>query len=66
MYLGPRQQQSYWHRLQQARGDRRHRQHDQVRRPWPGREPHKPLGKPKILKMGTDLERLMAQTLGRT
>jgi Transposase DDE domain len=67
MYLGPRQQQTYWQRLQRARGDERHRRREEkVRRPWPGRVPHKPPGKPKILKMGTDLKKLMAKTLGQT
>ena len=67
MYLGPRQQQTYWQRLQQARGDeRRRRPTEKVRRPWPGRIPHKPPGKPTILKMGTDLKELMVKTLGHT
>jgi hypothetical protein len=66
MYLGPRQRQTYWRRLQQARGDERRRRGEKVRRPWPGRDPHKPPGKPTILKMGTDLKELMAQTLGQS
>jgi hypothetical protein len=66
MYLGPRQRQTYWQRLRQARGDeRQRRREDKVRRPWPGRVPHKPPGKPKILKMGTELKQLMEKTLGR-
>jgi hypothetical protein len=62
-YLGPRQRQSYWQRLQAARGDSRRRR-NKVRRPWPGREPHHPPGAPTILKMGGDLKRLMEKTLG--
>jgi hypothetical protein len=64
-YLGPRQQQTYWQRLQQARGDTRRRRGNKVRRPWPSREPHRPPGSPKILKMGTRLKELMEKTLGR-
>jgi len=63
-YLGPRQRQTYWRRLQQARGDTRRRRTNKVRRPWPGREPHRPPGAPKILKMGRDLKELMHKTLG--
>jgi hypothetical protein len=63
MYLGPRQRQTYWRRLQQARADARRRRGDKVRRPWPSREPHRPPAAPKILKMGTDLKDLMEQTL---
>jgi len=63
MYLGPRQRQTYWQRLQQARGDTRRRRGDKVRRPWPSREPHRPPGAPKILKMGTILKSLMTRTL---
>jgi Transposase DDE domain len=64
MYLGPRQRQTYWQRLQRARGDLRRRRANKVRRPWPAREPHRPPGRPKILKMGGDLKRLMERTLG--
>jgi len=64
MYLGPRQRQTYWQRLQQARGDTRRWRTNKARRAWPGREPHRPPGAPKILKMGTDLKRLMEKTLG--
>jgi hypothetical protein len=63
MYLGPRQRQTYWRRLQQARGDARRHRHNKVRRPWPSREPHRPPAAPKILKMGTDLKDLMEKTL---
>jgi hypothetical protein len=63
MYLGPRQRRTYWQRLQQARGDARRRRGDRVRRPWPSREPHRPPGAPKILKMGTILKELMDKTL---
>lgn len=64
MYLGPRQRRTYWQRLQRARGDGRGRRANKVRRAWPGREPHRPPGAPKILKMGGDLKRLMEKTLG--
>jgi hypothetical protein len=63
MYLGPRQKETYWQRLQRARGDGRNRRGNKVRRPWPAREPHRPPGAPKILKMGTDLKELMERTL---
>jgi Transposase DDE domain len=64
MYLGPRQRRTYWQRLQRARGDTRGRRANKVRRPWPGRKPYRPPGAPKILKMGSDLKRLMERTLG--
>lgn len=63
MYLGPRQRQTYWQRLQQARGDARRRRRNKVRRPWPAREPHRPPAAPKILKMGSDLKHLMDRLL---
>ena len=63
MYLGPQQRQTYWQRLQAARGDARRRRGDKVRRSWPSREPHRPPGAPKILKMGTILKDLMDKTL---
>jgi hypothetical protein len=63
MYLGPRQRQTYWQRLQRARGDTRQRRGDKVRRTWPSREPHRPPGAPQILKMGTILKSLMTRTL---
>jgi hypothetical protein len=63
MYLGPRQRQTYWQRLQQARGDARRRRGDKVRRPWPSRQPHRPPRAPTILKMGTMLKELMDKTL---
>jgi hypothetical protein len=63
MYLGPRQRRTYWQRLQQARGDARQRRGNKTRRAWPGREPHRPPGPPKILKMGTILKDLMERTL---
>jgi hypothetical protein len=64
MYLGPRQRRSYLTRLQQARRVRRRRRTNQVRRRWPGRADHKPPKPPKFLKMGTDLKKLLAKTLG--
>ena len=64
MYLGPRQRQTYLHRLQQAKLDRRRNRHNQIRRPWPNRPRHKPPGPPKILKMGTILKHLLAKLLG--
>ncbi len=62
-YLGPRQRQTYWQRLQQASADSRPRRGNKMRRPWPGRQPHKPPGRPKILKMGTNLKELLERTL---
>jgi hypothetical protein len=64
MYLGPRQRRSYLERLRAARKVRRRRRTNQVRRPWPGRADHKPPKPPRILKMGTDLKKLLAKTLG--
>jgi hypothetical protein len=63
-YLGPRQRRTYLERLKQARWKRRRPRKNQVRRPWPGRADHKPPKPPKFLKMGTDLKRLLANTLG--
>jgi len=65
MYLGPRQRQTYWQRLERAQGDQRRRRGDKVRRPWPARVPHRPPGPPKILKMGSQLKELMENTLRR-
>ena len=65
MYLGPRQAQSYFQRLQQARWRERQQRTSKVRRRWPGRRDHKPPGRPKILKMGTILKEKMEKTLGR-
>jgi hypothetical protein len=62
-YLGPRQRQTYWERLQRARGDPRRNRGNKVRRPWPARVPHRPPRKPTILKMGTALKELMERTL---
>lgn len=62
--LGPRQRATYGQRRQRARGDSRRRRAHQVRRPWPGRTPYRPPGAPKILKMGSDLQRWMEKTLG--
>jgi hypothetical protein len=62
-YLGPRQRQTYWHRLQLARGDARRRRRNKVRRAWPGRKPHRPPAAPKFLKMGTDLKHLIEKIL---
>jgi hypothetical protein len=61
MYLGPRQRQTYWQRLQQAREDTRKRRRNKTRCAWQASEPHRPPGKPTILKMGSDLKRLMEQ-----
>ena len=63
-YLGPRQRQTYWQRLQRRRVDRRRHRRNQVRRRWPGRADHKPPKPPRILTMGTDLKELLAKTLG--
>jgi len=65
MYLGSRQAKTYFERLEQARWqDRKHRT-SKVRRRWPGRQDHKPPGRPLILKMGTILKNKMEQTLAR-
>jgi hypothetical protein len=63
MYLGPRQRETYWQRLERARGDERRRLSSKVRRPWPARKPHRPPRPPKILKMGSILKGLMERTL---
>src|SRR5207237_10850303 len=63
MYLGPRQAQTYFDRLAQARWHDRQQRSSKVRRRWPGRKDHKPPGPPKILKMGTLLKDKMAKTL---
>jgi DDE family transposase len=64
MYLGPRQQQTFLHRLEQARdADKRKRRRNRVRQSWPSRHDHKPPGRPKILKMGTDLKDLLRNVL---
>lgn len=65
MYLGPRQQQTYWERLLQARWQQRRQSSNKVRRPWPARKDHKPPGPPTILKMGTDLKDKLENTLGK-
>jgi hypothetical protein len=64
MYLGPRQAQSYFERLKHARWRDRQQRTSKVRRRWPGRQDHKPPGRPKILKMGTILKEKIEQTLG--
>jgi hypothetical protein len=65
MYLGPRQRRSYLERLKQAQRWRwRRRRKNQVRRPWPSRKDHKPPKPPILRKMGTDLKKLLAKTLG--
>jgi hypothetical protein len=63
MYLGPRQTQSYFRRLEQARWKDRRQRSSKVRRRWPGRKDHKPPGPPQILKMGTILKDKAAKTL---
>jgi Transposase DDE domain len=63
MYLGPRQRQTYWQRLQQARGDARRERKNKIRRSWPARQPHRPPAPPKILKMGSNLKSLMEKLL---
>jgi hypothetical protein len=64
MYLGPRQAQSYFERLKQARWPDRQQRSSKVRRRWPGRQDHKPPGAPQILKMGTILKDKMEKMLG--
>jgi hypothetical protein len=63
LYLGPRQKQTYFDRLAQARWRDRRQRSSKVRRRWPGRKDHKPPGPPQILKMGTILKDKAAQTL---
>jgi hypothetical protein len=63
MYLGPRQTQSYFERLAQARWRERRQRGSKVRRRWPGRADHKPPGAPTIRKMGTILKDKLAKTL---
>jgi hypothetical protein len=65
LYLGPRQKQSYFDRLAQARWRDRRQRSAKVRRRWPGRKDHKPPGPPQILKMGSILKDKAAQTLAR-
>src|SRR5262249_32194743 len=65
MYLGPRQAQSYFRRLAQARWRERRQRSSKVRRRWPGRKDPKPRGPPPILKMGTALKDKAAETLAR-
>jgi hypothetical protein len=67
MYLGPRQRRSYFDRLRRAQRPRRRRgrwRTNQVRRPWPSRQDHKPPNPPKFRRMGSDLKDLLAKTLG--
>jgi hypothetical protein len=63
MYLGSRQSQSYWQRLQQARDKVRRHRPNRVRQVWPSRHDHKPPKRPNVLKMGTDLKALLERTL---
>jgi Transposase DDE domain len=63
MYLGPRQARSYFQRLTQARWRDRQQHTSKVRRRWPGRQDHKPPGRPQILKMGTILKEKAEKTL---
>ena len=67
MYLGPRQRRSYLDRLRRAQRPRwRRRRNNQVRRPWPTRQEHKPPKPPKFRRMGTDLKDLLDKTLALT
>jgi Transposase DDE domain len=63
MYLGPRQGKTYLERLAQARWRERRQRSGKVRRLWPGRKDHRPLGRPQILKMGTILKDKLPKTL---
>jgi hypothetical protein len=63
MYLGPRQRQTYFQRLTEARWRDRQQRSPKVRRRWPGRRDHKPPGPPQILKMGTILMDKAVKTL---
>jgi Transposase DDE domain len=51
--LGVRQRQRYGQRLAQAQRERRQRSSSKVKRPWPGRQDHKPPKPPKIREMTT-------------
>jgi hypothetical protein len=66
MYLGPRQRQTYFRRLAQARWRDRRQRSSKVRRRWPGRQDHKPPRPPQILKMGAILKEKAAKTLANT
>jgi hypothetical protein len=57
--LGPRQRHSYRTRLGRIRLERRR---EQVRRRRPSRHPHQPPQRPRLLRMGTDLKDLVAET----
>jgi hypothetical protein len=63
MYLGSRQVQTYFARLERARWQERRQRSRKVRRRWPGRQDHKPPAPPKILKMGAILKEKAANTL---
>jgi hypothetical protein len=64
-YLSQRQRHSFLDRLKRARWKPRPgRKNNQVRQPWPNRTAHKPPKPPRFLKMGTDLKKLAAKTLG--
>lgn len=63
MYLGPRQATTYAQRLAQAHWRERQQRSRKIRRRWPGRQDHRPPGRPQILKMGTILKDKMEQTL---
>jgi len=63
MYLGPRQRQTYFERLERARWGERRQRSGKERRRWPGRQDHQPPRPPKILKMGTTLKDIMEKTL---
>jgi hypothetical protein len=64
MYLGPRQAKTYAQRLAEAHWRERQQRSSKIRRRWPGRQDHKPPGRPQILKMGTILKYKIEKTLG--
>jgi len=64
MYLGPRQAKTYAQRLAEAHWRQRQQRSGRIRRRWPGRQDHKPPGRPQILKMGIILKDKMEKTLG--
>jgi hypothetical protein len=62
--LGERQRQRYGQRLAQAQRERRpRRRSSKVKRPWPGRQDHKPPKPPKIREMTAALKAFLEKNL---
>jgi hypothetical protein len=62
--LGPRQRRHYGQRLARAQREQRpQRRSSKVKRPWPGRQPHKPPKAPKILKISEQLKAFLEKEL---